>query len=170
MMGEHEAPPKVSSFMRTNVKTVSPEMTLDEITKFLLSHQLSNAPVVESSDEGDFLIGFVSERDCLAAMAQEDFYGSPNPQQTARTIMRSSPICVSPDSDLFSVASLLINHGYRHVPVADQGKLVGLVSRRDVLKSVMEYGHRYGQERLRERFRPDPSELINLRYLVKLKK
>jgi CBS domain-containing protein len=168
-MTEHEAPPKVSSFMQTKVRTVSPEMSLDDVAQFLLSHHLSNAPVVDETEGGRYLLGFVSERDCLAALAQEDFYGSPSPQQTARTIMRSSPICVTSDTDLFSVASLLVNHGYRHVPVADQGQLVGMVSRRDVLKAVVEYGQRYGQEKLRERFRPDTSQLINLRYLVKLK-
>ena len=168
-MIEHEAPPKVSTFMQTQVKTVPPDMSLDDVTQFLLSHHLSNAPVVDQTDGGHYLLGFVSERDCLAALSQEDYYGSPSPAQTARTIMRSSPICVTPDSDLFSVASLLINHGYRHVPVADHGQLIGLVSRRDVLKAVVEYGQRYGQEKLRERFRPDPSQLINLRYLVKMK-
>jgi len=168
-MTEHEAPPKVSSFMQAKVQTVSPEMSLDDVSQFLLSHQHSNAPVVDQTEDGPYLLGFVSERDCLAALAQEDYFGSPSPPQTVRTIMRSSPICVSPDSDLFSVASLLINHGYRHVPVADQGRLIGLVSRRDVLKAVVDYGQRYGQEKLRERFRPDTSQLINLRYLVKLK-
>lgn len=155
--------------MQSKVKTVPPDMPLDEVAQFLLSHHLSNAPVVDSTSGGQYLLGFVSERDCLAALAQEDYYGSPSPPQTVRTMMRSSPICVSPDADLFSVASLLINHGYRHVPVADQGQLVGLVSRRDVLKAIVEYGQRYGQEKLRERFRPDPSQLINLRYLVKMK-
>jgi len=168
-MIEHETPPKVTSFMQTQVKTVPPDMPLEEVAQFLLSHNLSNAPVVDSTTDKPFLLGFISERDCLAALAQEDYYGSPSPPQTVRTMMRSSPICVSPDSDLFSVASLLINHGYRHVPVTDQGQLVGLVSRRDVLKAVVDYGQRYGQEQLRQRFRPDPSQLINLRYLVKIK-
>lgn len=168
-MIEHEAPPKVSTFMQTKVKTVPPDMHLDEIAHYLVSNHLSNAPVVDESSGGRYLLGFVSERDCLAALSQEDYYGSPSPPQTARTMMRSSPVCVTPDSDLFSVASLLINHGYRHVPVADHGQLMGMVSRRDVLKAVVEYGQRYGQEKLKERFRPDPSQLINLRYLVKMK-
>jgi predicted transcriptional regulator len=169
-MAEHEKPPHVSSFMHTHVKTVTPEMSLDEATGFLLSNGLSNAPVIDSTEDGSFLIGFISERDCLAALAQEDFYGSPAPHQTVRTMMRAAPICVSPDTDLFSVASLLINHGYRHVPVTDQGKLVGMVSRRDVLKAVVEYGKRYGQAQLKERFRPDPAQLMNLRFLVKMRK
>jgi CBS domain-containing protein len=169
-MSEHEKPPLVSAFMHTHVKTVTGDMTLDEVAKFLLDNNLSNAPVIEASNDGKFLIGFVSERDCLAALSQEDFYGSPAPPQTVRTIMRSAPICVSPDTDLFSVASLLINHGYRHVPVTDQGVLVGIVSRRDVLKAVVDYGKRYGQAQLKERFRPDPSQLMNLRFLVKMRK
>ncbi|MBX3423719.1 MAG: CBS domain-containing protein [Pirellulaceae bacterium] len=166
-MSEHEPPPEVSQFMHRQVKSVTPDMQLDEVVQFLLSNQLSNAPVVQAGDGGNYLIGFVSERDCLAALTQEEFYGSPAPTQTVRTIMRSSPVSVPPDTDLFAVASLLIHHGYRHVPVTDEGKLLGMVSRRDVLHAVADYGKRYGQALLRERFRPDPRQIINLRFLVK---
>ena len=165
-MTEHEKPPLVSSFMQSHVRTLTPDMNLDQAAEFLLAHSLSSAPVVQHSPTGDLLIGFVSERDCLAALTQADFYGSPVPRHTVQTIMRQTPICVSPDSDLFSVTSLLINHGYRHVPVTDHGRLVGLVSRRDVLQAIVEYGKRYGQARLRERFHPDCRQLINLRYLA----
>jgi CBS domain-containing protein len=169
-MSEHEQQPIASSFMQTEPKTVTADMSLDAVTEFLLKNKLSNAPVVSHAQGANLLIGFVSERDCLAAMTQADFYGSPNPEQTVRTIMRSSPICVAPETDLFAVASLLINHGYRHLPVTDQGRLVGIVSRRDVLRAVAEYGQRYGQAQLLEKFRPDPSQLINIRFLVPTKK
>jgi|688.fasta_scaffold00135_68 CBS domain-containing protein len=169
-MSEHEQPPLASSFMQADPKTVTAEMSLDEVTDFLLKNKLSNAPVVSHAHGANLLIGFVSERDCLAAMTQADFYGSPAPEQTVRTIMRSSPICVTPETDLFSVASLLINHGYRHLPVTDQGRLVGIISRRDVLQAVAQFGQRYGQAQLLEKFRPDLSQLINIRYLVPAKK
>lgn len=166
-MVELESPPKASDFMQTDVQTVTAEMTLDEVVQHLLKHGLSNAPVVvrERIDGPQRLIGFISERDCLSALAQESFFGSPAPQQTARTVMRGSPACVTPETDLFAVAAIFINHHYRHLPVTENGHLLGMVSRRDVLRAVDDYYRKYGNAKLKERFHPDTHLLMYHRFM-----
>jgi len=166
-MVDLESPPKARDFMHTDVQTVTAEMTLDEVVQQLLKHELSNAPVVagKRSDASRRLIGFISERDCLSALAQESFFGSPAPLQTAQTVMRGSPACVTPDTDLFAVAAIFINHNYRHLPVTENGHLLGMVSRRDVLRAVDDYYRKYGKAKFKERFHPDTHLLMYHRFI-----
>jgi CBS domain-containing protein len=154
-------PPQAAEFMHKQVKTVSPDMTLGEAVRFLLSHELSNAPVVEAIADEPRLVGFLSERDCLAALSQESFFGNPSPPQSVRTIMRKSPVCVSPDTDVFGLATIFINHDFRHLPVtSDRGELVGIVSRRDVLSAIDKYYRDTNLRSLREHFPPDTHQFI----------
>lgn len=61
----------------------------------------------------------IRKRDALEHMSNEMFYGSPRPPQTVETCMKRHPICVTPDVDAFALGSLLVSHGYRHLPVVD---------------------------------------------------
>lgn len=161
-----ESCPIAADFMEKHVKTVSPDTPLSEVVRFLLDHGLSNTPVVEMQNGKRMLVGFLSERDCLAALTQESFYGDPPPSQSAGTVMRRSPICVSSDTDLFALASVFINHGYRHLPVTEHGELKGIVSRRDVLQAVDKHYAATSDKKLHERFRPNLREIMNLRFIM----
>jgi CBS domain-containing protein len=71
-MTKLDSPPKVSDFMCSHVQTVTADMTLESVVQYLLKHQLSNVPVVLPDPSGKpKLLGFISERDCLAALTQE---------------------------------------------------------------------------------------------------
>lgn len=165
-MTKLDSPPKVSDFMCSHVKTVTADATLESVVQFLLTQKLSNVPVVSNEPSGKSrLLGFISERDCLAALTQESFYGSPSPVQTAGTIMRGSPVCVTPENDLFSIASIFINHQYRHLPVTEDGILLGIISRRDVLKGIADYYQKYGAVKLKESFHPDTHLLMYHRFI-----
>jgi len=165
-MTKLETPPKVSDLMSSHVMTVTADATLDHVVQFLMKNELSNAPVVSHEADGRArLVGFISERDCLAALTQESFYGSPAPVETAGSIMRGSPICVTPENDLFSIASIFINHPYRHLPVTEDGILLGIISRRDVLKGIADYYQKYGAAKLKERFRPDTHLIMYHRFI-----
>ena len=119
--------PNAGDLMNRSVQTVSAEMSLSDLIDFLLKHQISNAPVVENRDSKKLLIGFVSESDALDHLSNEMFYGLPVPQQTVETCMKRHPIAITKDVDVFAIASLLVAHGYRHVPVVDDNMaLVGI--------------------------------------------
>ncbi len=165
-MKESEPLPRAKDFMTDRVHCIGPEMPLAEIITFLEKHEISNAPVIEQQDNKKILLGFVSERDCLAVLANESFFGSPSPPQTAATIMRRHPVCVESDTELFALASIFASHGYRHLPVVEDGHLLGIVSRRDILKAMDTYYRTVLQEKDRERHRPDYSEVMQQRFLV----
>ncbi|MEX1096760.1 MAG: CBS domain-containing protein [Planctomycetales bacterium] len=158
--------PRAGDYMNRHVRTVSPEMRLDAVVSFLLEHEVSNAPVVEERDGRRVLVGFISEHDCLEHLSNELFYGSPSQPQSAATIMRKHPVCVEPDTELFTLASILVNHRMRHLPVVADGELLGIVSRADILKALDEYYREYVAGRERERHPPDIHELIHHRFIM----
>ena len=153
--------------MNSHIYSVEPEMRLDEIVTFLLKHQISNAPVVRTEGMQKRLLGFISEGDCLEYLANEMFYGNPSPTQTAQTIMKKHPTCVGPDTDVFAVTSIFISHRFRHLPVVDGDQnLLGIISRRDILRSLETYHRDWDREVQRERFPVDLHKIMNLRFVV----
>lgn len=160
-----KATPTAAEFMKHPVHVVTPETKLCDIIQFLLEHRISNAPVVDKANRNQ-LLGFISERDCLAALANESFFGSPAPPQLARTLMRRHPVCVAADTELFTLASLFVNHGYRHIPVTDGKTLLGIVSRRDILRAMNEYYSECLDQDERGRKTPDLTKLVNHRFLI----
>lgn len=165
-MLEKTESPRAADFMMRHVCTVTPGMPLGDVIQTLLDHHTSNAPVVETQDGKQRLVGFISERDCLAFLANEVFFGMPSPPQTARTIMRMHPICVAPDTELFTLASIFVSHGYRHLPVVENDELLGVVSRRDILRAMEAYYQVTLAAREKRREPPDLREVINQRFIV----
>lgn len=166
-MTKDKPAPCASDYMTRHVHVVTSETSLGDVVQFLLKHEISNAPVVEKQNQKQILTGFISERDCLEFLSNEAFYGCPSPPQTAQTIMRRHPVCVSPDTELFTLASIFSNHGYRHLPVVENDELIGIVSRRDVLRTINEYYQDAIQSRDEQRSRPDFRKVVNLRFLAK---
>jgi CBS domain-containing protein len=161
------SPPRAAQFMFDHPCTVAPATPLRDIIERLLAHEVSNAPVVELREGKVRLVGFVSERDCLAALANGLFLGDPRPAQTAATLMRRHPVCVAPDTELFVLASIFVTHGYRHLPVVDGDELLGIVSRRDVLRALALYDRQLETATERARHPPDLSQIVNQRFIVR---
>ena len=165
-MSKTATSPVAARFMQKKVKTIAPDVPLADVIQFLQKHGLSNAPVVEKSDGRARLVGFLSERDCLAALSKEAFFGDPAVRETAKTMMRTHPICVAPDTELFALASIFVNHGFRHLPVVENDELVGMVSRRDILQALDKYYRQAMAEHDDEHFPPDFHELVNHRFIM----
>lgn len=160
--------PNAQSLMNRRLYTVTPEMPLSEIVRFLTRHKISCAPVVNESAGGrKLLVGFVSEQDCLEFLTNEMFYGHPRPPQTGATIMKKHPLCVAQDTDVFSLSSIFVNHGMRHLPVVDEENyLLGLVSRHDILKALERFYDESDDEWQMEHFPPDLHLIMNHRFLA----
>jgi CBS domain-containing protein len=105
--------------MSSPVITVSADATARHVADVLTEHGISAVPVV---DEAGVLLGLVSEFDLLAR------HGG-----SARDLMTTALISVSVDSPVDDVRHLLIDRRIRRVPVLRAGRLVGIVSRRDVI-------------------------------------
>ncbi len=114
----------------------------------LLRRDISGVPVVDSAGE---LVGILSERDCLRVMAVGEYNAAD--EDRARLIaefMNRPEYTVSPEVGIYSLADFFLTHHERRLPVIERGKLVGLVSRRDVLKGI--------RKMIRKRQLPTPAE------------
>lgn len=111
---------RVSEIMTTPVITVHADDTAARIAATLSEHRISAVPVV---DEEGAVIGLVSEYDLLVRPA-----GS-----TAREVMTKAVLSVTEDTDVDHVRHLLVDRRIHRVPVVSAGKLVGIVSRADIV-------------------------------------
>jgi CBS domain-containing protein len=160
------AEPVVADFMTRNLVTVTADMDLCDAVELLLKKRVSNTPVVKHTTRGNKLVGLLTERDCLEYLTDEIFYG--NPKITVESVMKHIPVCVSPDTDIFTVSSIFIQQGYRHLPVVRNTHLLGVVSRRDVLRGLKDYHKKQQRVQVSERKTPDLRKiLMNRRLLIK---
>lgn len=118
--------------MRTEIMTIRPEATLADAVKLLLDNRISGLPV---TDESGMLVGIISEFALLAVT-----YDASRCQQLVREHMSKHVISVTPDSPLKELADAFILHRIRRLPVTENGLLVGMVSRRELLRATMEAG------------------------------
>ena len=159
--------PNAGTLMNRRVHSVTADLSLAKLIEFLLKHEISSAPVVEAKGSAKYLIGFISESDALEHLSNEMFYGFPVQPRSVETCMKRHPIAITEDVDLFAIGSLLVNHGYRHLPVVDEeNQLLGIVSRRDVLKPMKAFYAGAIHEHDAEHFPPDIKKIINHRFIV----
>jgi CBS domain-containing protein len=147
--------------MTRTVYTLDPEMSLTEMDRVLLAHQVSGAPVVV---EGR-LVGVASRGDVIHALYQEqrkaqrvsDFYTSPFPipipalerlardsreiadrmiKLRVRDVMSTEPRAVAPSDPLEQAARLMAEGGIHRLPVVAEGRLVGILSSLDLVRLI----------------------------------
>ena len=110
-----------------NVVTIQPDRRIKEAVILLARHNIGALVVV---DEAQQIIGILSERDITRRAAEQDDVMT----VYVRELMTQSVITALPQDDLHSVASVMTEKRIRHLPILDQGKLVGIVSIGDVVK------------------------------------
>jgi CBS domain-containing protein len=122
--------PTVREFMTTKLRTLSPTTEILEAVDLLLKYEISGAPVVEDGK----VVGLLSEKDCLQVLT----HGVDNdkPKGIVSEFMTGEVESISPGMDIYYVAGLFLKNHFRRFPVVEDGVLVGVLSRRDVLRAV----------------------------------
>jgi len=115
--------------MTTKLVTLKPNMSIYQAIYTLLKNRISGASVV---DENRSLVGVLSEKDCLRIFANGAFNQLPG--GVVSDYMSKVVKTVHPDDGLFTVAEIFLKNPFRRLPVLENGRLVGQVSRRDVLQ------------------------------------
>src|SRR5680860_1230571 len=110
----------ISEIMTTDIFTTTADAPVDEIAAELRSRAIGGLPVV---DDNGFLIGMVSEYDVISKRGK-----------TVRDIMSRGVISVGDEASAEQVTHLMGLHGIRRVPIVREGKLVGIVTRSDLLR------------------------------------
>lgn len=124
----------VSQVMKTNVVTIRPEMTIREAITLLIEHDVSGAPV---TDEQGTVLGVLSELALFDVLFDRTIE-----QMLVREFMTSTVHMVSENEPLTEAAHQFALYGVRRLPVVREGKLVGIVTRRDLLQ----YCHKQGKQ------------------------
>jgi CBS domain-containing protein len=113
---------KAEEVMTTRVITVTENQTKQEAARLLAEHRISGLPVVNANK---VVVGVVTEYDVIGKDGR-----------TVGEIMTRGVVSVTPDTDLEEVSHLLVHERIKRVPVLDQGRLVGIVSRADLVREV----------------------------------
>lgn len=134
--------PIASEIMTTKLITLRPHMSVAEAIKLLLRHTISGAPVV---GEDGALLGMFSEFDCLRALANEEFHEERDESRLVGDLMTRDGHTISPELDLFRIAQAFVDLRVRRLPVMDGGRLIGQLSRRDVLRALDEMSAKHAR-------------------------
>lgn len=141
----------VRDIMKTDVRTVPAGATWRQVAELLIHHRVSGAPVVDASG---VVVGVVSEKDVFRAIypSYEEWYRRPHDHsdfleleaeaQHAQTkhvedFMSRKLVSVTSDTPVLKIGALMMSTGIHRVPVVDAGKLVGMVSRRDIFRAIL---------------------------------
>lgn len=125
---------KVRDYMATRLVTFHKNTNVVQAMDQFLKHSISGAPVVD--DEGN-LVGILSEVDLMQVVVQDSYYDES--VGIVADYMRADVDTIEVDMDIYTLAEKFIKEHRRRYPVTSKGKLVGQISRRDVLRAAEEF-------------------------------
>ena len=114
----------VRDVMASRLHTVGPEDTVGEAVAVMAQHRVGSVLVMD----GDRLMGIFTERDTVRAISQSHDAA----RHEVVSWMTRDPITVGPDVDSEDALRTMLDRGFRHLPVVEDGKVVGIVSIRDL--------------------------------------
>ncbi|UTW09099.1 CBS domain-containing protein [Pseudomonas benzenivorans] len=133
---------KVRDYMTRHLVTFRSDTDLFTAINRLLEHRISGAPVVDSQGH---LIGLLSEGDCLRGILSGAYYEAIG--GTVSGYMNTEVETISPEVDIIEVSQRFLRGRLGRLPVIEDGRLVGQISRSDVLRAVKEFAqHEQGVE------------------------
>jgi len=115
--------------MTSAVVSVNANDPIRDVLQLMLDNSVSGVPVV---DDEQMLVGLVSEYDLIGIL-----FGSNLVEARASDYMTHCPDIVSPDMSLADLADLFLTSTRRRLPVVEEGKLIGIVSRRDLVRVAL---------------------------------
>lgn len=145
---------KARDIMTRKVISVSPETEVTKATKIMLDNSINGMPVVDSEGR---LVGIICQSDLIAQQKQLPLpsvftlldgviplFSQKNLESEAQKIMATTvskamtpdPITISPESSLEEIAKLMVDKKLHTLPVIKQGKLIGIIGKEDVLRTI----------------------------------
>ncbi len=120
--------------MTRRLVTFHPDQTMDQVVETLLAKNISGGPVI---DDDDRLCGIISEGDCLKEVVKGKYNNSPSMSGKVSEHMAVNVKTVTPEMNIFELAQMFLNMKLRRFPVLENGKLVGQISQKDVMRAVI---------------------------------
>jgi CBS domain-containing protein len=128
--------------MTRTVVTVRPDTDVQRAAALLAEHGITSLPVL---DDDERVVGIVSEvdlirdrmpRDPRSHLRPED-HEQADPARHVRQVMSDSVVCLGENADTADIAALMVENNVRAVPIVDGARLLGIVSRRDLLRTLI---------------------------------
>ena len=116
--------------MTTDVLTTTPETEVIDVVKVLISHKISGLPVV---DKDENIVGIITEKDLLNLVFDGHWHDI-----TVGEVMTKDVVYFSPDDNIDLIALKISQRRFRRVPIVENKKVVGIVSRRDIICKALE--------------------------------
>jgi len=127
-------PLKVSDYMTRDLITFKPEQTIESVMQKLIKHRISGGPVVNDKNE---LVGVISEGDCIKQISESRYYNMPMQDKTIEKHVTMNVETIDGNMNIFDAANKFLEAKRRRFPIVENGKLVGQISQKDVLKAAM---------------------------------
>jgi CBS domain-containing protein len=116
--------------------TVTPDMSIFEASHKILEYKISGVCVV---DEDNNLVGVLSELDCLRAIVDKVYEQGQDDAGCVADVMTHNVEVNHPHDQITNVATSMLDHKHRRRPVVIDGKLVGQVTCRQLLKAIKDF-------------------------------
>ena len=123
--------PTIAAYMARDLVTLAPDMEINRAMQVLLASHISGAPVVDAAGQ---LIGILSQKDCLRAALHATYHhdlGGVVADHMTREVET-----LPADLDIFAACERFLDSPYRRFPVLEQGRMVGQISRADLLRAL----------------------------------
>ncbi len=120
-------------YMATKLIVLSPELPILHAMRILLDGRVSGAPVVDAHGN---LVGLLTQRDCLTVAYEASYYG--DPAGTVADYMTREVDSVRAETSVVELIGRFFRSTHRRFPVMEGNQLVGMISRRDILRAVLE--------------------------------
>lgn len=127
-------PLKVKDYMSKNLITFTPNQSIDTVMQTLIDNRISGGPVVNDKNE---IIGIISEGDCIKQISESRYYNMPMQEKTIESHMATNVETIDGNMNIFDAANKFLNAKRRRFPIVENGKLIGQISQKDVLKAAM---------------------------------
>ena len=124
----------VRDYMTRDLISFSPQQSILEVMRILIRNKISGGPVL---DEMSRLIGIISEADCIKYLSESKYFNQPFFDRKVSESMSENPDTIEADKTIFDVATVFHKTNRRRLPVLEQGRLVGQISRQDVVKAAL---------------------------------
>ncbi len=146
---------KAKDIMSKNVITVSPDMEINPAAKLLMEKKINGVVVV---DEKGAIVGILCQSDLIVQQKKiplpslftllDGFFPLTSLKKLEKNVqkiaaikvadaMTEDPVAVQPETDIGEIAALMVDKNYHTIPVTDQGRLVGVVGKEDILKTLV---------------------------------
>ena len=124
----------VSDIMCRNLILFSPDQSIHDVMELFIKHRISGGPVVDTAGN---LIGVISEADCMKEISESRYFNMPILDKTVNHFMTSPVDTIDASFSIFEAASMFSKSSRRRYPVVDKNRLVGQLSRKDIVIAVI---------------------------------